>query len=219
MAASDDENGTHGEPRGSGAFFGRRKGHRLRSHQASLFDTLLPRLAVDLTQPAPADLTVLFPVAVEAVHLEIGFGGGERLIAQAEAIRRSGFSAANHSSTAWRRRWPRSTRSASPISGSTTAMQPSSSLGFRRHRSGVSSSCIPIHGRSGGTGSGASCRTAAWPGSRGCSRPVASSASRPTGRTTRPGRSNAGCARRRSHGPRAGRRLAPALAGLFRHPL
>jgi tRNA (guanine-N7-)-methyltransferase len=91
MAASDDKNGTHGEPRGSGAFFGRRKGHRLRSHQASLFDTLLPRLAVDLTQPAPADLTALFPAAVEAAHLEIGFGGGERLIAQAEANPTIGF--------------------------------------------------------------------------------------------------------------------------------
>ena len=33
------------------AFFGRRKGHPLRARQAALFDTLLPRLALDLTKP------------------------------------------------------------------------------------------------------------------------------------------------------------------------
>src|SRR6266540_6782260 len=42
--------------RGTSAFFGRRKGHRLRPRQAQLLDTLLPRLGVDLTAPAPADL-------------------------------------------------------------------------------------------------------------------------------------------------------------------
>ena len=36
-----------------GAFFGRRKGHPLRSRQAELFATLLPRLAVDVASPAP----------------------------------------------------------------------------------------------------------------------------------------------------------------------
>ena len=46
-----------------GAFFGRRKGHPLRARQAELFETLLPRLAVDLTAPAPDDLATLFPAA------------------------------------------------------------------------------------------------------------------------------------------------------------
>ncbi len=73
------------------AFFGRRKGHKLRPRQAQLFESLLPRLAIDLTQPAPADLAALFPVAVDAVQLEIGFGGGEAMIAQALAQRRTGF--------------------------------------------------------------------------------------------------------------------------------
>ena len=41
-------------------FFGRRKGHPLRARQAALFDTLLPRLALDLTSPAPDDLAALF---------------------------------------------------------------------------------------------------------------------------------------------------------------
>ncbi|HXW26391.1 MAG TPA: tRNA (guanine(46)-N(7))-methyltransferase TrmB [Xanthobacteraceae bacterium] len=72
-------------------FFGRRKGHRLRPHQAGLIDTLLPRLALDLMAPAPADLARLFPVPVAEVRLEIGFGGGEYLAAQAEARPRVGF--------------------------------------------------------------------------------------------------------------------------------
>ncbi len=75
----------------SRAFFGRRKGHKLRPHQARLIDTLLPRLAVDLTQPAPADLKALFPDPVTDVVLEIGFGGGESMIAQAESLSRTGF--------------------------------------------------------------------------------------------------------------------------------
>jgi len=54
-------------------------------------DSLLPRLALDLTHPAPADLATLFPVRVEAIRLEIGFGGGERLIAQAQAHPAVGF--------------------------------------------------------------------------------------------------------------------------------
>jgi len=67
------------------AFFGRRKGHKLHPRQARLIDTLLPQLAIDLKRPAPADLATLFPVPVSEVHLEIGFGGGEAMIAQAQA--------------------------------------------------------------------------------------------------------------------------------------
>jgi tRNA (guanine-N7-)-methyltransferase len=75
----------------SRAFFGRRKGHKLRPNQQRLIDTLLPRLAVDLTQRAPAALTTLFPVPVTDVQLEIGFGGGEYLIAQAQSEPNKGF--------------------------------------------------------------------------------------------------------------------------------
>jgi len=71
------------QPR-SRAFFGRRKGHKLRPHQARLLETLLPRLAIDLAKPAPADLRMLFAVPVSDVALEIGFGGGEAMIAQAQ---------------------------------------------------------------------------------------------------------------------------------------
>jgi tRNA (guanine-N7-)-methyltransferase len=73
------------------AFFGRRKGHKLRPHQARLIDALLPRLAIDLSHPAPAELGTLFPVPVTDIQLEIGFGGGEHLIAQAQERRRAGF--------------------------------------------------------------------------------------------------------------------------------
>ncbi len=73
------------------AFFGRRKGHKLRKRQAELFDTLLPVLALDLSRPAPAELHALFPVPVNEVQLEIGFGGGENMITQAAARPRTGF--------------------------------------------------------------------------------------------------------------------------------
>jgi tRNA (guanine-N7-)-methyltransferase len=73
------------------AFFGRRKGHKLRPHQALLIDTLLPSLAIDLARPATAELSALFLVPVGDVQLEIGFGGGEAMIAQAIERPHTGF--------------------------------------------------------------------------------------------------------------------------------
>ena len=73
------------------AFFGRRKGHPLRARQVELFAALLPRLSLDLTRPAPADLRTLFAVPLDQMRLEIGFGGAEHLIAQAQLNPRSGF--------------------------------------------------------------------------------------------------------------------------------
>ncbi|MGA2055257.1 MAG: tRNA (guanine(46)-N(7))-methyltransferase TrmB [Bradyrhizobium sp.] len=73
------------------AFFGRRKGHKLRSHQADLIAHLLPRLALDIGSPAAADLAGLFDIPVGNVRLEIGFGGGEHLIAEARAFPNTGF--------------------------------------------------------------------------------------------------------------------------------
>jgi tRNA (guanine-N7-)-methyltransferase len=71
------------------AFFGRRKGHRLRPRQAALIEELLPRLAIDLVKPP--DLAALFPHPVDAVRLEIGFGGGEHLIGEACGAPHIGF--------------------------------------------------------------------------------------------------------------------------------
>src|SRR5262245_18290956 len=73
------------------AFFGRRKGHPLRAHQSALFESLLPRIAIDVEAAAPSDLRALFPPGIEEVRLEIGFGGAEHLLAQAEAHPRTGF--------------------------------------------------------------------------------------------------------------------------------
>ncbi len=81
---------TEPAPRRSGALFGRRKGHKLKARQAALFETLLPRLAIDVAGAMPADLRALFD-NVDEVRLEIGFGGGEHLIAQAERHPRRGF--------------------------------------------------------------------------------------------------------------------------------
>jgi len=74
----------------TGAFFGRRKGHALKPRQAALLETLLPRLALDLSVPPPSDLTALF-VGASEVRLESGFGGGEHLIAEAERHPAIGF--------------------------------------------------------------------------------------------------------------------------------
>lgn len=74
-----------------GSFFGRRKGHRLRAHQADLIATLLPRLALDIAADAPSDLRTLFAAPVARVRVEIGFGGGEHLIAEALAHPHLGF--------------------------------------------------------------------------------------------------------------------------------
>ena len=69
----------------SGAFFGRRKGHKLRRGRAELIASVLPRLAFDLSMPAPAELRALFPAPVSRAALEIGFGGGENLVREAAA--------------------------------------------------------------------------------------------------------------------------------------
>jgi tRNA (guanine-N7-)-methyltransferase len=74
----------------TGAFYGRRKGHALKPRQAALMEMLLPRLALDLSAPAPADLRALFN-GVDEVRLESGFGGGEHLITEAGRHPRSGF--------------------------------------------------------------------------------------------------------------------------------
>lgn len=78
-------------PGQGGAFFGRRKGHRLRPHHAELMATLLPRLTLSLDQPAPGDLRDLFAWPMTAVGLEIGFGGGENLISEASTYPQIGF--------------------------------------------------------------------------------------------------------------------------------
>jgi tRNA (guanine-N7-)-methyltransferase len=67
----------------AGAFFGRRKGKRLRAGQDELVQNLLPSLRVTPGR-SPAEM---FPAAggPRETWLEIGFGGGEHLAAQARS--------------------------------------------------------------------------------------------------------------------------------------
>lgn len=71
--------------------YGRRKGKKLSPRRTGLIESLYPRLAVDLATPAPADIRQLFPVPVGHVRLEVGFGGGEHLLANATAFPNTGF--------------------------------------------------------------------------------------------------------------------------------
>ncbi len=65
--------------------FGRRRGRKLSQRQASLLTSGLERLRLDFSQPpSEGGLAALFAGAIEETWLEIGFGGGEHLIWQAE---------------------------------------------------------------------------------------------------------------------------------------
>lgn len=75
--ASDPEK-AHGPLRS----FGRIKARPIKPRQAALVDTLLPRIAVPDPANGPIDPIALMPSASE-VWLEIGFGGGEHMAAQA----------------------------------------------------------------------------------------------------------------------------------------
>jgi tRNA (guanine-N7-)-methyltransferase len=74
---------TPDQPHQRGAFYGRRKAHKLGVRQEVLMRDMLPRLALDLATPASADLADLFSAPVRAVRLEIGFGGAEHLLHEA----------------------------------------------------------------------------------------------------------------------------------------
>ena len=76
-------------PHNQTSFYGRRKGHPLRSHQADLIGNLLPHLAVQADDVA--DPATLFSDGTHEFRLEIGFGGGEHLAAEAKAYPQSGF--------------------------------------------------------------------------------------------------------------------------------
>jgi tRNA (guanine-N7-)-methyltransferase len=62
--------------------FGRIKSRPIKARQAVLFDTLLPGIALPDPNAGPIDPFALMPQA-KAAWLEIGFGGGEHLAAQA----------------------------------------------------------------------------------------------------------------------------------------
>ncbi len=66
--------------KGAGSFFGRRHGKTLRPLHASLLESMLPELRLDLETPCPSNVSEQFGAPVAAIRLEIGFGGGEHLL-------------------------------------------------------------------------------------------------------------------------------------------
>ena len=72
-------------------FYGRRKGHALSPRRERLIDDVLPPIRVSVPDTGEIDPRRLFPDPVERMHLEIGFGGGEHLAAQAAAYPHDGF--------------------------------------------------------------------------------------------------------------------------------
>jgi tRNA (guanine-N7-)-methyltransferase len=72
------------DPQSSSSFYGRRKGKKIRAHQSGLMTSLLPRVAVSLDDLRLAQVAPLCDRR-EELWLEIGFGGGEHLIADAGA--------------------------------------------------------------------------------------------------------------------------------------
>ncbi len=64
--------------------YGRRQGHRLRPGRQRLLAERLPQLRLSLPEAGPLEPAQLFP-GRERLWLEIGFGGGEHLAAQAAA--------------------------------------------------------------------------------------------------------------------------------------
>ncbi len=88
---------THPE-RARPRLYGRRKGHKLSAHREGLRETLLPKLTLRLEQGAdPRSYFLSWPgneakaerdpaiQQINDVWLEVGFGGGEHLLAQARA--------------------------------------------------------------------------------------------------------------------------------------
>lgn len=63
--------------------YGRRKGRPLGPYKSGLMESLLPRVRVALPQKGQLDPGGLFARKPKAVWLEVGFGGGEHLAAQA----------------------------------------------------------------------------------------------------------------------------------------
>jgi tRNA (guanine-N7-)-methyltransferase len=71
--------------------YGRRRGRPLRAGQRERQSTLLPRVSFALPGSGRLDPASLFPEPRRDIWLEIGFGGGEHLAAQAEQHPEIGF--------------------------------------------------------------------------------------------------------------------------------
>jgi tRNA (guanine-N7-)-methyltransferase len=72
----------HGDGPPVRTLYGRRKGKKLRLHQAELITSTLPDVALDLSA-AIDDPAALFAFGPKTVRVEIGFGGAEHLVHEA----------------------------------------------------------------------------------------------------------------------------------------
>lgn len=77
--------------RRSEAFFGRRKAKRLSPKQNKRFAELFPKLKIDVSADPVKSISKLFDQSCDEYVLEIGFGGGEHLIHQAQSNEKTGF--------------------------------------------------------------------------------------------------------------------------------
>jgi tRNA (guanine-N7-)-methyltransferase len=88
-AVPADVSRTHDVPRDQAAHdrdlrsFGRRRGRALSARQKTLWNEVLPRVALPRDASALCQSATLFAPPVNEVWLEIGFGGGEHLVWQA----------------------------------------------------------------------------------------------------------------------------------------
>jgi tRNA (guanine-N7-)-methyltransferase len=81
-----------GDPTTIARLYGRSVGKKLRKHQQSLVDNLLPQISVPAEGPVTSE--VLFGDAKghgRPLHFEIGFGGGEHLAYRADLLPDHGF--------------------------------------------------------------------------------------------------------------------------------
>ena len=62
------------------AFFGRRKTKSLTARKQKNMEELLPKLLVNISGQTPDNLNEMFETLKNSFQLEIGFGGGERLV-------------------------------------------------------------------------------------------------------------------------------------------
>lgn len=75
---------------GKRVLYGRRRGRRLRPTRQRLVDELLPQLTVDPDRQPP-DPAAWFDRPIDSLWLEVGFGAGEHLLAQALRHPKIGF--------------------------------------------------------------------------------------------------------------------------------